>query len=92
MEFQKSAFELIAVNSPYFDVNNFNLSTNSPKISDLTKRDVLQLNICQTDDNRIKVLPHKFQQCLGPVEKLTADGYSEAGLFSHLRNNALRSK
>ena len=57
LDFQKSAFELIAVNSPYFDV-----STNSPKISDLTKRDVLQLNISQTDGNRIKVLPRRFQQ------------------------------
>ena len=33
LDFQKSAFELIAVNSPYFDVNNFDVSTNSPKIT-----------------------------------------------------------
>ena len=92
LNFQKSTFELIAANSPYFDVNNFDVSINSFKISDLTKRDVLQLNISQTDDNRIKVLPRRFQQCLGPVEKLTAEGCSEAGLFRHLRNNALRSK
>ena len=28
----------------------FNGLTNRPKISDLTKRDVLQLNLCQNDE------------------------------------------
>ena len=34
------AFELVARNSPYYDENSYLVLTNSPKISDLTKRDI----------------------------------------------------
>ena len=66
--------------------------TNSCKISDLTNREVYQLNLSQIDEKRIKVLLYIFQECFGPVNTLTAKKYFETGPSSHLSQNIYRSQ
>ena len=46
--------------------------------SDRTKRDIFQLHSSQID--------MQVQECLGPVNKLLAEGFSQAGPFKHLSN------
>ena len=40
----------------------------------------------------IKVLPCRFQQCLGPVKTLTLEGCSKAGAFGHSSNHISRGQ
>ena len=64
--------------------------TNNPKISDLTKRNVFQLNLSQTEETEgSKCLLADF---MGPVNTLTAEGNSETGLFRHLSNHIFQSQ
>ena len=61
-----------------------NVITNSPKISDLSKRDILQLNLFQIDPLKgKKVLSCRFQHCLGPVNTLITEGCSQTGPLKH---------
>ena len=38
-----------------------------------------------------KILPCGFKQCFGPFNLLTADRFSDAGLFRHLSNRTFSS-
>lgn len=67
--------ELVARNSPY---NDENTSHRQSMCSDRTKRDIFQLHSSQID--------MQVQECLGPVNKLLAEGFSQAGPFKHLSN------
>ena len=59
-----------------------NFSINSPKISDLSKRDIFQHNSSQNNF----VLSCRFHQCLEPFNTLLAKGCSQTVLFRHLSN------
>ena len=43
-------------------------------------------------ENRIKVVPYRFQQCLGPVKMLTAEGCSETRSSRDLSNHVFPSQ
>ena len=69
-----------------------NVLANRRKISDLTNREVYQLNLSQIDEKKIKVLLCIFQECFRPVNTLTAKKCSETGPSSHLSKNIFRSQ
>ena len=41
--------------------------------------------------NMVKVLPLRFQECLGPFARLVVEGFSETELFRHLSNYFFRT-
>ena len=66
--------------------NKFNMLTNSPKISDITKGVSPTELLLEQWKNMIKQPSCIFKQCLGPFNMFTVKGYSETGLFRHLCN------
>ena len=64
--------------------------TNSPKTSDLIKRDFFLLKFSQNDEKTGKKC--RFHQCSVPVNKLTASGCCEKGTFGHLSNHFFLSQ
>ena len=68
------------------------LLTSSTKISDLTNRDVFQLNLVENDEkNQIKHLLCRFHQCLRGVNTLTVEKSSQKGPFLQLSNHVFWS-
>ena len=65
--------------------------TNSSKISDITNRDIFELDFSQSDQNYDKSVVVRFWQCLGLFNLLTVEGCSEPGLFRHLTKHVFRS-
>ena len=64
------------------------MSTNSPKILRITKRDFLQLNCLHSHQYWVKVLAFRFQQHLGPFSMSLIEGFSETRFF--FRTSAMR--
>ena len=68
-----------------------NLLKGSPKIPDLTKRDLSVLHLSQINGKIGYIYwRYTFEQCFGPVNSLTSKGYSEAGAFGDSWNHILR--
>ena len=70
----------------YFS-STVNLLTNSPEISDMTKRHFPTQFLSDWWNNMIKVLSCRFQQCLGPFKMLVVEGCSKMGPCRHLTNH-----
>ena len=69
-----------------------NVLTSSPKIFNIWLREVFRIQFSsQWSINMIKVLPKRFQECLGPFTLLLVKGSSEKVLFRHLSNQSFRS-
>ena len=62
-----------------------NVLTNSFKILNITKRELIQLPL-QWSMNMVKVSSFRFQQCWGVFTMLLVEAYCEAALFRHFSN------
>ena len=66
--------------------------TNSAKISDTTKRELLELTYFQGDQKKkTKILLCRIMQCFGDFKVFTIHKCSDTGLFGHLSNPAFCS-
>ena len=61
-----------------------NALKNSPKISNITKRDIFYSISFRVKKNMIKALSCRFGQCLGPFKVLTVKACSKTGFVRHL--------
>ena len=65
--------------------------TNSSKISDITNRDLFQINSARVIKKYDKRTAMQIWAVCVPFNMLTAEGCSETLLFRHLTNHAFRS-